>query len=675
MKKREKYILVACFLMMLLNMFWILKYHVPDKGFLTAFISLKNFIWSSVTSIGRIFITVEGLRDIINITSPKNITYNFSIGDPNYTIELNVSANFVVDSWWYDLIDLKHGVTINTGVFFTPNTTINAVRWSNKLLVYANNSLGVIANENVSFFVFIPNSAPLIEYIAPEIFVCEGSYLSYFFNVTDVDESAPSASINPTGPQSPFYVVYSKNINLTTNRYEIFSGNLGKAHAGGTNAGYKIYEENVSVDDGQYADSRQTNITVIEINNAPSIIDIGVQTIWTQGVNSTFYYQVNVSDVEDGNQDSGNLVFNLTIRNSTGAIVNLFNISQNGVMNFTANLTDIGVYNISVCITDRGIANPHQNISLCGQDGSNITSCNNFSLTVTTQNRPPEITSNYPVNLTLIVNEGQSLYFNITMYDPDGTAPDTYWYLDSSLDKFLSGVIGGGNFDEFLQFFDYDSAGYHNLTAEITDGLLNASLTWNITVINVELPPEIPPGGGGGGAVTPLCIEKWGCGYWGFCQDAETALKTGTLSGENYRMVKETCKINGWKNENCGFQIRECLDVHYCNTTLKKPLEVQGCYYTKKANCYDGIKNCHDGACEVLVDCGGPCMPCPTCSDGIQNQGEEGIDCGGPCPPCPSEKPLGRSLFRYFLILIIILLVLFIVIKLLKRPKLKDIEK
>src|SRR5208283_2039556 len=28
--------------------------------------------------------------------------------------------------------------------------------------------------------------------------------------------------------------------------------------------------------------------------------------------------------------------------------------------------------------------------------------------------------------------------------------------------------------------------------------------------------------------------------------------------------------------------------------------------------------------------------PVPTCTDGIQNQGETGIDCGGPCPnACP----------------------------------------
>jgi len=54
-----------------------------------------------------------------------------------------------------------------------------------------------------------------------------------------------------------------------------------------------------------------------------------------------------------------------------------------------------------------------------------------------------------------------------------------------------------------------------------------------------------------------------------------------------------------------------------------------------KPSCFDGIHNCHDGLCEMGVDCGGPCDPCMSCSDGIQNQGETGIDCGGPCPPCP----------------------------------------
>jgi len=47
--------------------------------------------------------------------------------------------------------------------------------------------------------------------------------------------------------------------------------------------------------------------------------------------------------------------------------------------------------------------------------------------------------------------------------------------------------------------------------------------------------------------------------------------------------------------------------------------------------CSDGIKN--QG--EQGVDCGGPCQNvCPSCADGIRNQGETAVDCGGPCDPC-----------------------------------------
>jgi hypothetical protein len=37
---------------------------------------------------------------------------------------------------------------------------------------------------------------------------------------------------------------------------------------------------------------------------------------------------------------------------------------------------------------------------------------------------------------------------------------------------------------------------------------------------------------------------------------------------------------------------------------------------------------------EEGVDCGGPCIPCASCSDGIINQNETGVDCGGPCQSC-----------------------------------------
>jgi hypothetical protein len=38
----------------------------------------------------------------------------------------------------------------------------------------------------------------------------------------------------------------------------------------------------------------------------------------------------------------------------------------------------------------------------------------------------------------------------------------------------------------------------------------------------------------------------------------------------------------------------------------------------------------------------------PTCSDGIQNQGETGVDCGGPCGACPTNVCTGNGSNQYF---------------------------
>lgn len=52
---------------------------------------------------------------------------------------------------------------------------------------------------------------------------------------------------------------------------------------------------------------------------------------------------------------------------------------------------------------------------------------------------------------------------------------------------------------------------------------------------------------------------------------------------------------------------------------------------------------CGDAVCEAPEEtcstCPADCGACPTCNDGIQNQGEEGVDCGGPCPACEVVPP------------------------------------
>lgn len=64
-------------------------------------------------------------------------------------------------------------------------------------------------------------------------------------------------------------------------------------------------------------------------------------------------------------------------------------------------------------------------------------------------------------------------------------------------------------------------------------------------------------------------------------------------------------------------------------------------------NCPDCPPSCFNGIWDVFpeqgwveeeTDCGGPCVACPTCDDGILNQDEIAIDCGGlECDDCPPE--------------------------------------
>jgi len=611
-------------------------------------------ISGSGISTASVSLVILGPGDIF-ILSPLNITYNFSIGD-NYTIDLNVSADAGIEvyNWWYSLWDMKHSELINDTIEFTPNTTFDAVRWSNRLYVYANTSAGD-KEAFVDFFVFVPNSAPILGDINSSIYVCEGSSLNYEFNATDVDEDDIIIDISP---KNPFYVhptFFSGEVYMNSN---IVSGILSKTHVG-------VYEETVSVSDGEYVDTNDTKITVIEINNEPVMENIGVQTIWLTGENSSFDKQVSVTDIEEGDQDSGNLSFNISFSGE-----HLFDISSNGVMNFTPNdSSQVGVHNITVCVNDTGIDAPHENISIeCGQDGGPITVCQNFSLTITNENRPPTITDYYPNELELNVSGTDSLYFNITEYDPDGTFPDAYWYVDEVLKEYDSGSL----IDEFTYSFGCGVSGEHLIKVEITDGVANDSVEWNLDVAYVSCPVSPPPSGGGGGRTT-ICSPLWVCSGWSICQNTEKSLELGNLSGEDYRNISEQCAEDNLDKQTCGVHIRECLDLNNCSTDFKRPVEVQFCHYTEEPSCYDGIKNCHHGACELLMDCGGPCSPCPTCSDGIQNQGEEGIDCGGPCPwKCEPEKPLIKKKWLFYLILIIFLLLLLIaIIKIIRVLKMK----
>ncbi|MEK6925921.1 MAG: hypothetical protein AABW50_01440 [Nanoarchaeota archaeon] len=618
-----------------------------------------------VSSTGFVALTVEG-APIINIYEPKNMTYNFSVGE-SLILNLSVDANVGIQSWWYDLYDFKHDFWLND-IAFSPNTTFNAFRWSNRIFVHALSLGNSESVKNVTFFVFVPNSPPVIYDVPSQIFICEAQQLVHDFYAVDDDEDDLRGAIFP---ENPFFVIpeFGVRENITRVNFQMVSGPLSKSSAGGLNGVYRNFSELISITDFNLLDSKNTVITVIEINNPPFIEDVGVKTIWNQGENSTFYEEVFSSDYEYS-LGHGNLIYNLTIWNSSSQIVNLFGINQSGVINFTAaNQTQIGVYDIQVCVEDTGLQNPYSLIqTYCNQTGGSMTVCDNFSLTVTNQNRAPTIVNYSPENLRFNASGADTIKFNISTYDPDGTKPDAYWYVDGVFKEKDEGSF----FDEFDYIFGCEIFGVHNVTVNITDGLLNDSLSWMVSVGNVVCPSgSSPSGGGGGGGGGLSCFSKWGCDTWNLCQNAQTSLNVGLLSGEDYRDIESSCAEQEFGDEACGFQIRGCSDLSMCFLSSGKPAELQSCAYTENPSCEDGIKNCHDSGCEFLVDCGGSCNACPTCSDKIKNQGEEGIDCSGPCPwRCIPEVPLlKRSTTLYIFLIIALILIIIVIIRLIRVLK------
>ncbi|MCF7910483.1 hypothetical protein K9L16_02315 [Candidatus Pacearchaeota archaeon] len=578
----------------------------------------------------------------------ENTTYNFSLTDDIF-LDLNVSAlgGFLPIQWNYTLKNAT-GYIINDSVEFTPNTTINPVEGRNFLNVSAVNSSGVIRWDSVNFFVSILDTSPVLDSINDTFYVCEASFMDYDVSATDIDSDSLEFSLdNP----DPFYVFPSNVLVISTiARTTIISSTLNKTQVG-------VYPLELYVTDGEFSDTAAFDIEVIEINNLPQVEILGANTIWTMGDNSTFYEEVSVDDVESGNSTTGNFTFNLTFYNET----ELFNISEYGVINFTAEENQTGVYTIGLCVTDQPLdpLRVSENISLCGQNGSAITSCQNFSLTITDENRPPTILDYYPNSTNFTTTEGVLTYLNATEYDPDGTYPDAYWYVDDILKERDVGNLT----DEFEYVFGYDDSGNHTITLVVSDGLLNDSFQWNVTVLN-GVPPELPSGegGGGGGASGTsgfVCLPLWVCNHWTECKPIKLGLESGELSQESYRNVINNCTSYELDEGTCGYQTRECRDLNNCGGNQNKPDEYQKCTYTGISTCFDGIKNCHDNSCEVLVDCGGPCRPCPSCSDGVMNQGEKGIDCGGPCPwKCEEERPLQQKINLWYILLFVLILIL-----------------
>jgi len=96
------------------------------------------------------------------------------------------------------------------------------------------------------------------------------------------------------------------------------------------------------------------------------------------------------------------------------------------------------------------------------------------------ENEAPSITTFSPVSTTPNLDEGDTLGFNYSASDLDGDTFITSWLLDS---------VEQATTDTWTYSPDYAQAGDHNVTLIVSDGLLDASQEWTVTVNDVNQPP------------------------------------------------------------------------------------------------------------------------------------------------------------------------------------------
>ena len=97
------------------------------------------------------------------------------------------------------------------------------------------------------------------------------------------------------------------------------------------------------------------------------------------------------------------------------------------------------------------------------------------------QNSQPAIDSYEPPETELTIDEAESIQFAHTSSDEDNETLTYSWLLDGNMQS---------TEQNWTYITDYDSAGTHNITLEISDNELATSQHWTVIVLNVNRPPQ-----------------------------------------------------------------------------------------------------------------------------------------------------------------------------------------
>ncbi len=353
-----------------------------------------------------------------NVNEGETLTIVLNATDPDEEDALRFSSNvsfgaFISDentTFWRWTPDYD-----DAGVYYVEFTVSDGELYDNK-------TAKIVVN-NV-------NRPPILERIG-DITVMENETVLIDVNATDPDGDS---------------LIYSCN---RTDLFE-FNSTTGEGvwKTDYNDAG--IYYIDLGVSDGALCDNETVKITVINVNRAPVLEQIGEKTIYE---NQTIFIELKAND-----PDGDALTFSC---NRTDLFADFNKTIGKG--SWTPGYDDAGIYYVDFGVSDG---------ELCDNE--------TVKITVINVNRPPELLSIENIE----INEGKTVAINIDAVDPDG---DNLTYSCNRTDLFTDFNLstGIGHWTP-----GYDDAGIYYVDFGVSDGMGGIdNETVRITVKDVPYPP------------------------------------------------------------------------------------------------------------------------------------------------------------------------------------------
>ncbi|RXE85870.1 Ig-like domain-containing protein [Pseudoalteromonas sp. A757] len=242
--------------------------------------------------------------------------------------------------------------------------------------------------------------------------------------------------------------------NGTFTQADIESGNLFYTHDDSQNASDSfVFSLEDGLEDGVSAITNQTFSFVVELNKAPVISGTPAATI---NENVAYSFTPTATD-----EDNDTLTFSITNKPSWATFS-----TSTGSLTGTPSYTDAGAYNGIIITVSDGTASDTLN----------------FDITVVNVNRTPSISGTPATS----VNENSGYSFTPTTSDPDG---DTLTFSITNKPSWATFSTSTGALSGTPSFTD--AGDYNGIVITASDGSATQTLSFNISVVNVNRAPSI----------------------------------------------------------------------------------------------------------------------------------------------------------------------------------------